>query len=342
MIKRFALDRLAATGALDEARSAHAQFFYDLARGPLLELFDDDYRSGRDQFLRELDNLRAVVERSAPGVHGEPYGDAPIPPLHVARILVNLAHKYRRYSDGLAWCDTSLASPAATRGPPRSRCRPRDASPAAPRPGCAARHAHRGGRGPRGPGGRPGRERPARRSLGDPRRTEEFVGYDAGYAHSILGDNDAARAEADRLREICGDDADGLELALDLAFLVAYYEEDFDRARDAVAELESLARASQSHATTRANDLADMDLQQGKPRAAQARLSRAAEEIIAVGDPDTLIIAALTFGAAIGDLDPLLCAGSTGARTTRRSSRGSPTTSTARPRTNRSWTGSAH
>ena len=61
---RFALDRLAATGALDDAMAAHAQFFYDLARGPLLEQFDHSYRSGRDQFLRELDNLRAVVERS--------------------------------------------------------------------------------------------------------------------------------------------------------------------------------------------------------------------------------------------------------------------------------------
>jgi hypothetical protein len=75
-----------------------------------------------------------------------------------------------------------------------------------------------------------------------------------------------------------------------------------------VAELEALTGDSQSEASTRVNDLADMDLQEGKPRAAQARLSQAAEQIIAVGDPDTLIIAALTFGAAIGDLDPLLCA----------------------------------
>ena len=89
---------------------------------------------------------------------------------------------------------------------------------------------------------------------------------------------------------------------------MAYYEEDFERARAVVAELEALTRDSQSHASTRHNDLADMDLQEGKPRAAQARLRQAAEEIIAVGDPDTLIIAALTFGAAIGDLEPLLCA----------------------------------
>ena len=88
---------------------------------------------------------------------------------------------------------------------------------------------------------------------------------------------------------------------------MAYYEEDFERARAVVAK-RALTRDSQSHASTHHNDLADMDLQEGKPRAAQARLSQAAEEIIAVGDPDTLIIAALTFGAAIGDLEPLLCA----------------------------------
>ncbi len=307
MIKRFALDRLAASGALDDAMAAHAQFFYDLARGPLFEQFDHSYRSGRDQFLHELDNLRAVVERSAPGVHGEPYGDEPVPPLHVARLLVTLAHKYRRYSDGLAWCDTSLASPAA----------------AEDHLGRAALHAMRA-RLHRSLGdlpatltevaqaraalaGVPAESDPPANAWATRRRTEELVGYDAGYAHSSLGNNDEARAEADRLRDISHDD-DGLEVALDLAFLVAYYEEDFERARAVVAELEALTRDSQSHASTRHNDLADMDLQEGKPRAAQARLSQAAEEIIAVGDPDTLIIAALTFGAAIGDLEPLLCA----------------------------------
>jgi predicted ATPase/class 3 adenylate cyclase len=307
MIKRFALDRLAGAGTLDDAMAAHAQFFYDLARGPLLEQFDHSYRSGRDQFLLEVDNLRAVVERSAPGVHDAPYGGDPVPPLHVVRLLVNLAHKYRRYADGLAWCDTSLASPAATHD----------------HLGRAAVHAMRA-RLHRALGNlsatltdvaearaalasAPADSDPPAAAWATRRRTEEFVGYDAGYAHSMLGDSDAARAEADGLRDLSHDD-DGLELALDLAFLVAYYEEDFDRARAVVAELETLTRDSQSHASTRHNDLADMDLREGKPRAAQARLSRAAEEIIAVGDPDTLIIAALTFGAAIGDLDPLLCA----------------------------------
>ena len=75
-----------------------------------------------------------------------------------------------------------------------------------------------------------------------------------------------------------------------------------------ISELETRTSGSQSQATMHHNDLADMDLQEGNPRGAQARLSQAAEQIIALGDPDTLIIAALTFGAAIGDLEPLLCA----------------------------------
>jgi predicted ATPase/class 3 adenylate cyclase len=309
MVKRFALDRLTETGALEASKEAHAQFFYDLARGPLLEQFDQDYRTGRDAFLRELDNFRAVVDRSAPGVRDEePYGDTAVPPLHVVRILATLAHKYRRYSDGLAWCDTALASPAAAQDhlgraavhAMRARLhRSLGASSATLAEVAKAREVL---------ADVPATDDPAAASWATRARTEQFVGYDAGYAHSILGENDDARAEADRLQEISQHDDEAMTLALDLSFLVAYYAEDYDRARAVIAELEARTSGSQSQATMRHNDLADMDLQEGNPRAAQARLAQAAEEIIAVGDPDTLIIAALTFGAAIGDLDPLLCA----------------------------------
>ena len=161
---------------------------------------------------------------------------------------MTLAHKYRRYSDGLAWCDTSLASPAAAQD----------------HLGRAALHAMRArlhralgdlpatltevARAREVLAGVPAESDQPAASWATRRRTEEFAGYDAGYAHSMLGDNAEARAEADRLRDLSHDD-DGLELALDLAFLVAYYEEDFDgpapwwQARGAHAR-------SQSHAST--------------------------------------------------------------------------------------------
>lgn len=303
-VKRFALDRLAETGAMDDAVARHGQFFYDLARGSLVELFDADYRAGRDVFLRELDNLRAVVQRGSTGVSDpDTYGDAPVPPLHVARIITLQAHRFRRFSDGHSWCDAALGSSAAahdhlgraalyalrarldrglgdTTGSLADIAKAREvlASVPADQDGPAAAWATR-------------------------ERTAQMTTYDAGYAHSILGQNDEARAEADHLQQLSEGDDDAMTQALDLAFLVAYYDEDFDRARAVVAELEARG-GSQTHA----NDLADMDLQEGKPREAQARLSAAAEEIIDQGDPDALIIAALTFGAAIGDLDPLLCA----------------------------------
>ncbi len=303
-VKRFALDRLAETGAVNDAVARHSQFFYDLARGSLVELFNADYRAGRDVFLRELDNLRAVVQRGSTGVRDtDSYGDEPVPPLHVARIIGLQAHRFRRFSDGHSWCDTALASPAATQDhlgraavlALRARLdrglgdtaatladigRAREVLAAVPadQDGPAAAWAKR-------------------------ERTAQMAAYDAGYAHSIQGENDEARMEAELLQQLSDGDDDAMTQAFDLAFLVAYYDEDFDRAREVVAEL--VARgAAQSHA----NDLADMDLQEGKPREAQARLSAAAEEIIDQGDPDSLIIAALTFGAAIGDLDPLLCA----------------------------------
>lgn len=303
-VKRFALDRLSATGAMDDAVARHSQFFYDLARGSLVELFDVDYRAGRDVFLRELDNLRAVVQRGSAGVRDpDTYGDEPVPPLHVARIVGLQAHRFRRFSDGHSWCDTALASPAAAQD----------------HLGRAALYALRA-RLDRGLGDTTG----ALADLGKARevlasvpaeqdgpaaawasrqRTAQMAAYDAGYAHSILGQGDEARSESALLRRLSEGDDDAMTQALDLAFLVAYYDEDFDQARAVVAELEARG-GSQSHA----NDLADMDLQEGRPREAQARLSAAAEEIIDEGDPDSLIIAALTFGAAIGDLDPLLCA----------------------------------
>lgn len=311
MVKRFSLDRLTETGALEAATAAHAQYFYDLARGTLVELFDEDYRSGRDLFLRELDNLRAVVERGATGVRDDDvYGDQHVPPLHVVRIIALQASRYRRYADGRAWCDSALSSSTASgdhlgsaalwamrgrldrawgdlRGALASVANARTLLESVPadQDGPAAPWASRA-------------------------RTAQMAGYDAGYSHVLLEENDEADAEVADLKLLCeGDDA-AMNEALDLAFMVARFEGDIDKARAAYAELAAnpVRAASPKSLIQSQNDLADLDLQEDKPRDAQARLAAAAEDLIDHGDPDGLIIAALTFGAAIGDLDPLLCA----------------------------------
>ena len=307
MIKRFALDRLAATGALDDAMAAHAQFFYDLARGPLFEQFDHSYRSGRDQFLRELDNLRAVVERSAPGVHDEPYGDEPVPPLHVARLLVTLAHRYRRYSDGLAWCDTSLASPAAAQD----------------HLGRAALHAMRA-RLHRALGDLPAtltevagarrRWRASRPTVTHPPTPGRPGGVPRSSSATTPATRTASSATTTRLAP--RPTGSGRSATMTSGWSSPWSSRSWwpTTRRTSSGPEPWWPSTRRSRATPRATRAPASTTsptwtsRKASPERRRRGCSQAAEEIIAVGDPDTLIIAALTFGAAIGDLDPLLCA----------------------------------
>lgn len=310
-VRRFALDRLERTGRLDAVAAAHATYFHDLVAGPLVEHFERDVRAGREVFLREFDNLAVVVARGGRGVRSEPY-PGPVPPQHVVRVMAVAPLLYRRYHDALAWVDHGLdlddADPLGTAALLAARVRllrtlGRGAS------ALADVDAARGALAAVAPGTAAG-------PLVVVARTTANLAFDAGQIHAAAGDRLAADAEVQRALEAAGDDDYLQAQALTLAMMVSYFTGDIDGARAATLELVELdARGVGSPLTAalRQNDLADFDLQQGRIADARRRLAAAAEQFVAVGDPETLVLAALTFAAAIATADPLLCARAYGA-----------------------------
>lgn len=307
-IRRFALDRLSADGRIENARQRHAQYFYDRAA----EWHARSSAAGRGVlgFLdREAANLRAVVDY-APGVvrHPQAYGGDPVPARHVFALLADLARIAKRPALQEAWAtrglsfddDDPVGEAVLHMNAFHSRSqdeRPADADEALSLFRAALRRATP----------RPGLPRWADLALADALMTAVWCWGAAG-----AGGIDEARAVAESWQPRPGCDENAARrLALGAAFIVEFFAEDYDLARQHQRETVSLlddGSTTRGEVIAQRNNLVWLDQVQGRRRSAQEGFRALVSDLRDGDSPLDWIDVAENFADVIGQADPLLFA----------------------------------
>lgn len=322
-VRRFALDRLTGRGELEQAVTAHAQHYYGLLQVLLDSASGRAHARVRSRFLLEIGNIQAAIERGASGVRDSRYVDAVVPPRHVVALACHTATVFRRFAEGLRWCDLAPAvlddgnalgelSVLVHQGTYHYGLSETTAALA-------------------DLGRAVGALEPL---LADadvdlpvwvsPVESLAAALYRLAFAQLRIADLDAAGRTSTRLLTLS--EAGGPSIrtrAIDVASVLAQDEGDLPGAYDFLVELLRLGATDVDRALYR-NNLADLELQLGRRAAAQATLAAGTEETIALGDPWTVALTAETFGAAVGLAHPLLCARVYGACGVLRSVEGIP------------------
>lgn len=293
-VRRFALDQLGRQGTLDAALARHGQHFYDKARA----LFEASI-PGSPSFLADVDNFDAVLERGAVGITDPDWYDGEVPPRHVAALLIAAADDAGRIHSVLAWSrlalgwthlpDDDLGVSAVTGRLAEALVdtgRPRDSLALL---GEVSRP-------------QPAGDRPLPEWV-DPAVQVIFHLHTTMQAWFECDESEQAAPAIAELEQLDPPTRRARRWSHIAQFLYTYSSGDFERAL-AILEAESIW----DDPARTANNLADVELQLGRRRAAQARLAEAAVAASELTDPKLLIIYAATFAATVGPEQPLLCA----------------------------------
>ncbi len=303
-VRRFVRERAYAEGTLLGTEQRHGQWCYDLAASHWAER-EDAGASLRHAVLAELDNFRAVTERS-PAVHDPQwYGGARVPPLHVVVLLAAHAFAVRRYRDAIGWLESALADPAHE-GDVAGRAGALSLLAQVRRWGSdferTARDAERAlavvDQVPTDAALPPWVAPDAVRLLGL---------YNLGSASFVLGDPQRGLATIDAMKAMSrepGDDAH--QSALEGQIFVGVRTGNYAAAREALLELSAVSGGDVGWRRSMvANSLADLDVREGDYVAAQVRLARESETTLAWGDIEHVLIQCETLAEAVGLRHPL-------------------------------------
>jgi len=307
-VRRFALDQLESTGRRAGAETAHAQYFYDLAGEPIAHFHD--VARVRLVFVRDLANLDAVLNRGAPGVRHPGAYEGLVPAAHVAALLALGAAFAVQFAAADVWAHRGLDVAGVEDGEGRAALTRQ-----------LGRLAYFNGHNEEAL--RVCSEvwgqleqvlaRPVSSTLPSWVRADDVAAgaaNRAGWVSSDLERFELAEQWLERLRGLEGR-LTGISATYSsgLAYAIADRRGHLDQARQLLEENQWI-RMSQglTDIGLYQNDLADLDLLQGRCAAAQRRLAEHAEAVIEEGDPRVTLTACETMAAAMGPKHPLLCA----------------------------------
>lgn len=311
-VRIFAQDRLDERGVRTDREARHAQYFYDLVARHWDERQALNHAHTRAEHLREVGNLRAVVSRSARGVHhARYYGDEEVPTSHVVTLFAMVTGAaFLRFADAQAWVQAGLELPGLD-DPARAallheqgylEARIGDSRAALVTLGEAAGIAT-----PLGDLDLPLWVDPVWRLF--------LIHRETAHAHMNLGESDLARQACRRVLD--GPVPVGPEQVVihELPYLIAVNDEEFDEARTHLEREGQLIRelGMEREQLMWVNNMADLDVETARHEDARRRLSEHCEAYIAQGDLDLLQYALSTFAAAIGPVDEVLAARAYGA-----------------------------
>lgn len=105
-IREFGLEYLTSCGEMEQTRLAHAQYYLRLAEETETHLYGAEQIRWFDRLEREHDNLRATLNWSTGGDHGDEYRGIA---LRIASVLVRFWVARDYISEGCAWLEKALA-----------------------------------------------------------------------------------------------------------------------------------------------------------------------------------------------------------------------------------------
>jgi len=318
-VRMFALDRLQERGVLDARKAAHAQYYYDLAGRLFTDLQSAEHRRHRAKFLAETDNLRAVLERGAPGVVDASFYAAAVPASHVACLIGKVSSEFGRVRDAYALLSAAAEQPGldpygevALRrqiGRIRREWGMPDVKGYLETTLAMARAL-------------PPAELPP---WVDPTEMEFQALFQLMTYEQQSGDRDVARSLCAELGAMAPEGSlEHQAMAHEAWHFQALADDDFELARESLERLREITveMGDGRYLVLLTVNLACVDLHQGLCDDAARRMAAASEEFIALGDERLLTEAVDTFGEAVGFRHPSLCARAWGAVDTMRETLG--------------------
>ncbi|GAA1907980.1 hypothetical protein GCM10009737_06090 [Nocardioides lentus] len=305
-VRRFARDRLDATGRRAGAEQRHGQHHLDLLRRLHGALEGGEYRATRTVLLRELPNVDAMLARPALDLT---WDDVPVPPAHRHAYAAVLALDLRLVEDARQWGRAGLAADAGDgdtgrvarawlRGElGRIESRHGDA-------GRALAFAEEGW----------AELGVTTHGTSPPWRSAARVAVEVAYLGSLSAlDTDRveeSRAWHGRMRAV-GEAADDHLISAFVAEMGSWLaEHDGDLEKDRALLLESQQHRLAAGVPLRVqdvNNLADVDIRLDRHHLAHARLAAHADLPLDLGDPYLLGVYAETMAEAVGPAYPSVC-----------------------------------
>ena len=308
-VRIFALARLDERGVRAQRESARAQYFYDIVARDMDDRQALEHKRQRAEFLREIPNLRAVLERGAAGIrHEEFYGDRPVPPNHVVVLFAVVARIFNRFEESRAWEALVVAGDAAGEAALRLGR------------GTAAAIA--------GDTGAARVELAAARELAQTMpplplpiwTLSSFIAFLAQreITHTHLDRGEIEQARAAHAATVALADLERFEDAAIVHELGAFVAITAGDLEEALAHYEREGAVIREHGVLRevllwSNNVADLEVQMGKHTQARMRLAEHCEAYLAQGDVELLHHVLATFAGALAEEDPARAARAHGA-----------------------------